>query len=65
MCRVTKLVQVDGEEQWYVSYIGSSREFGLSHLQKAKEGIDLSWELQDQVHCPPLPPCAAVSIPQL
>jgi hypothetical protein len=45
MCRLTKLIQMDGEEKWHVSYTEVLREFGLSYLQKAKEDRDLSWEL--------------------
>jgi len=41
MCRLTKLVQVDGEEKWYVSYIGSSKRIWSISPTEGKEGYRL------------------------
>lgn len=41
MCRLTKLIQVDGEEKWYVSYIGSSKRIWPISPTEGKGGYRL------------------------
>jgi hypothetical protein len=52
MCRLTKLVHVDGEVMWYVSYSGNSKRIWPVSPTEGKAGyIFVLGKLQEQVHC--------------